>query len=94
MCIIANREGRPFVNGQGSRLSQIGMFSRGHGRREAADVLAIGPGLGDSITPACLVDVLGRFAGPVVIDADGLNLLARAGADQAPSECLEDAAPR
>jgi NAD(P)H-hydrate epimerase len=47
-----------------------------------ADVLAIGPGLGDSITPACLVDVLGRFAGPVVIDADGLNLLARAGVDQ------------
>lgn len=43
-----------------------------------ADVVAVGPGLGDSLTPEVLVSFLSRFAGPVVIDADGLNLLAAA----------------
>jgi NAD(P)H-hydrate epimerase len=41
-----------------------------------ADVLAIGPGLGRSIEPPVLADVLTGFAGPIVVDADGLNLLA------------------
>lgn len=44
-----------------------------------ADVLAIGPGLGDTLSRELLLDVLERFPGPVVVDADGLNLLARDG---------------
>ncbi len=43
-----------------------------------ADVLAIGPGLGDSIAPSVVGELLTRFPGPVVIDADGLNRLADA----------------
>lgn len=43
-----------------------------------ADVLAIGPGLGLSISPSTLAEVVVRFAGPIVVDADGLNLLAAA----------------
>jgi NAD(P)H-hydrate epimerase len=42
-----------------------------------ADVLVVGPGLGDSVDGRALVELLQRFGGPVVIDADGLNLLAR-----------------
>lgn len=45
-------------------------------REYQADVLAIGPGMGVSLTPRDLVEVLLHFAGPVVIDADGLNNLA------------------
>ena len=40
-----------------------------------ADVLAVGPGLGRSIEPPVLADILTGFAGPTVVDADGLNLL-------------------
>ncbi|MGB2984278.1 MAG: NAD(P)H-hydrate dehydratase [Phycisphaerae bacterium] len=43
-----------------------------------ADVVAFGPGLGDSLTPAVVADFLTRFPGPVVVDADGLNRLADA----------------
>lgn len=43
-----------------------------------ADVLAIGPGLGLSIAPSTFAEVVVRFAGPIVVDADGLNLLAAA----------------
>jgi len=41
-----------------------------------ADVVAIGPGLGESLKPRAILDFLGRFDGGVVIDADGLNQLA------------------
>ena len=41
-----------------------------------ADVLAIGPGLGDSLDGAAVGALLTDFSGPVVVDADGLNLLA------------------
>lgn len=41
-----------------------------------ADALAVGPGLGRSIEPAVLIDLLKTYTGSVVIDADGLNLLA------------------
>jgi NAD(P)H-hydrate epimerase len=44
-----------------------------------ADVLAIGPGLGESIGSGVLREIVSRFAGIVVIDADGLNLLAKLG---------------
>lgn len=44
-----------------------------------ADVVAIGPGLDPRIGPEHLNDLLGKFSGPVVIDADGLNLLATMG---------------
>jgi len=45
-----------------------------------ADVLAIGPGLGRSLSALCIAEVLSGFAGPKVVDADALNLLAEAGA--------------
>lgn len=40
------------------------------------DAVALGPGLGDSMDSDTLVALLTGFAGPVVVDADGLNLLA------------------
>ena len=43
------------------------------------DALALGPGLGQSITASALTKVLSDYSGPVVVDADGLNLLATAG---------------
>jgi NAD(P)H-hydrate epimerase len=44
----------------------------------AADVVVIGPGLRDSLPPGVLGDLLTTFRGPMVVDADGLNLLADA----------------
>ncbi len=44
--------------------------------REPHDALAIGPGLGPDPSPAVL-ELLLRFPGPAVIDADALNLLSR-----------------
>lgn len=44
-----------------------------------ADVVAIGPGLGRSLGPAVLVDLIKTYTNSIVIDADGLNLLAAAG---------------
>jgi len=43
-----------------------------------ADVIALGPGLGDSLNGQTVVDVLAGFGGPCVVDADGLNQLATA----------------
>ena len=45
------------------------------------DVLAIGPGLGkpEGAWREELLDLLGRFAGPQVVDADALNLIAEEG---------------
>jgi NAD(P)H-hydrate epimerase len=40
------------------------------------DVVALGPGLGDSLAPAVIAEFLARFPGPIVVDADGLNRLA------------------
>jgi NAD(P)H-hydrate epimerase len=43
----------------------------------AGDVVAAGPGLGQSPAVAAVVRaLLGRFAGPLVLDADALNVLA------------------
>ena len=44
-----------------------------------ADVVAIGPGLDPRIGPDPMNDLLSRFSGGIVIDADGLNLLASMG---------------
>lgn len=41
-----------------------------------ADVVALGPGLGDSLSAPVVVEFLSGFRGPIVVDADGLNLLA------------------
>ena len=41
-----------------------------------ADVVAAGPGLGNSLSGAVLAEFLATFPGPVVVDADGLNALA------------------
>ncbi len=40
-----------------------------------ADVIAIGPGLGDSLAASVVAELLAGFRGPIVVDADGLNLL-------------------
>jgi NAD(P)H-hydrate epimerase len=42
----------------------------------AADVLVVGPGLGDSLPAAAVAELLQEFDGSVVVDADGLNRLA------------------
>lgn len=42
-----------------------------------ADVLAIGPGLGDTLPPDVIVEVMSSFHAPVVVDADALNCLAK-----------------
>jgi|CXWL01.1.fsa_nt_gi NAD(P)H-hydrate epimerase len=42
----------------------------------AADVMAIGPGLGRTLTPETIVQLLDAFDGPCVVDADALNMLA------------------
>ena len=49
-----------------------------------ADVVAVGPGLGRSIEPSVLRDILIGFTGPMVVDADGLNLLAATEAFEIP----------
>jgi hydroxyethylthiazole kinase-like uncharacterized protein yjeF len=41
-----------------------------------ADAILIGPGLGHTGTRALVSDLLARFAGPVVLDADALNAFA------------------
>ncbi len=45
-----------------------------------ADVVAVGPGAGQSITPRQMVDLLKGFSGGIVVDADAINALARADA--------------
>jgi len=48
-----------------------------------ADALAVGPGLAPRVDAETMTDLLGNFSGNVVIDADGLNLLATMGQWQA-----------
>ncbi|MGD2109268.1 MAG: NAD(P)H-hydrate dehydratase [Phycisphaerae bacterium] len=43
-----------------------------------ADVVALGPGLGKSLTPEVVAEFVASFGGPIVVDADGLNALAEA----------------
>jgi ADP-dependent NAD(P)H-hydrate dehydratase / NAD(P)H-hydrate epimerase len=57
--------------------------------REKCDVLAIGPGLGQEYKSEIL-EVIARAEIPAVIDADALNMLARAGLD----ELKRNSAPR
>jgi NAD(P)H-hydrate epimerase len=44
------------------------------------DVVALGPGLGDSLAPSVVAEFLTRFEKCVVVDADGLNRIAEADA--------------
>lgn len=44
-----------------------------------ADVIAIGPGLSPRISGQAVLEACESFGGPVVVDADGLNALARVG---------------
>jgi NAD(P)H-hydrate epimerase len=44
-----------------------------------ADVVAVGPGLGDSLPPDAFGEFLVNCTRPLVIDADGLTLIARLG---------------
>lgn len=41
-----------------------------------ADVIALGPGLGHTLTPETVSELVTTLTKPIVIDADGLNLLA------------------
>lgn len=43
-----------------------------------ADVIALGPGLGDAVAPAVVAELIRNYPGPMVVDADALNLLAQA----------------
>jgi len=43
------------------------------------DVLILGPGLGSSLTPMVVAELVREYPGNLVIDADGLNLLAASG---------------
>lgn len=45
----------------------------------AANVLAIGPGLGRTLASDSIIQLLDTFAGPCVVDADALNMLAESG---------------
>lgn len=42
-----------------------------------ANVVAIGPGLGDSLAPPVVAEVVNGFPGPMIVDADGLNAIAK-----------------
>lgn len=44
-----------------------------------ADVVALGPGLGTSLSAETVAEFARQFGGPMVVDADGLNLLAASG---------------
>ena len=48
-----------------------------------ADVVAIGPGLDPRVDADAMNDLVSKFSGAIVIDADGLNLLATMGSWQA-----------
>lgn len=52
--------------------------------KDALDALAVGPGLGRPKKKArrALLDLVAGFDGPVVLDADGLNLVARSGVEK------------
>ena len=50
-----------------------------------ADVVALGPGLGTSLTPETVMEVVRQYPGNMVIDADGLNLLAKSGVTTFPN---------
>ncbi len=45
----------------------------------AANVLAVGPGLGRTLSAQTIIQLLDTFAGPCVVDADALNMLAESG---------------
>ncbi|MFQ5494961.1 MAG: NAD(P)H-hydrate dehydratase [Phycisphaerae bacterium] len=49
-----------------------------------ADVVALGPGLGQTLTPEVISKIVTRFTGPVVLDADGLGALSRSDAAAIP----------
>lgn len=44
-----------------------------------ADVVVVGPGLGRSLAPSVIVELLTYYPGAMVVDADALNLLAEVG---------------
>jgi len=48
-----------------------------------ADVVAVGPGMGNAISPPALTTLFEGFSGTLLIDADALNLLATMGKWQA-----------
>ncbi len=53
-----------------------------------ADVVALGPGLGDTLSPGVVAEVIASSTIPLVVDADGLNRLAEA----APQRLADDPA--
>ena len=61
--------GRTLPGPDGPSLTQVAVAF-------GADVVAVGPGLDPAIDAARMTELLDRFSGNLVIDADGLNLLA------------------
>lgn len=68
--------GQALPDRDGPSLSQLAVAF-------GADTVAIGPGLDPTIDAPRMADLLERFSGNMVIDADGLNLLAAMGQWQA-----------
>ena len=68
--------GRALPGAGGPSLSEVAVSF-------GADVVAIGPGLDPSVNEPRLAELLADYSGNIVIDADGLNLLARMGQWQA-----------
>lgn len=64
--------GRTLPGPDGPSLTQVAVSF-------GADVVAVGPGLDPAIDAARMTELLDRFSGNLVIDADGLNLLAAMG---------------
>ena len=64
--------GQALPETDGPTLSELGIAF-------GADVVAVGPGLDPSVDEARMAELLEHFSGGIVIDADGLNLLAAMG---------------
>jgi NAD(P)H-hydrate epimerase len=89
--VSAKDAGAVAESGQAGCAPQVGADSSFGGY----DAIAIGPGLGTSDEAARLVDeIIGSYAGPLVLDADALNLIAmaraRGGAGEAPDAAARE----
>ena len=74
---VKSDEAMPFPLPAADGMVAPEAFDAVKARLETCDVCALGPGLGKGEGPAALVrDVLTHWQGPLVLDADGLNMLA------------------
>ena len=74
---VKSDEAMPFPLPAADGMVAPEAFDALEARLETCDVCALGPGLGKGEGPAALVrNVLTHWQGPLVLDADGLNMLA------------------